>query len=192
MSTGPSPADDAGAGRELTLGQRDAERARKGADRGPQRPPTSRRRPGRPVNPPAAASSPEELEAAAKERGAQIARFWNRIAGARHWKKMSTEDAADLGAADLAIEAKRGVGVTTWGYRFPELLLAAMLLPYLLHALRSEWQRFQRARARLEQARTKTPATSPAVHPAAATAPVPGGPRYEGADLGAIRPPSGP
>ncbi len=191
MSTGPSPAEDADAGRELTPGQRDAERARKGADRGPQRPPASRRRPGRPVNPVAAASSPEEVEAAAKERGAQIARFWNRIAGARHWKKMSTEDAADLGAVDLAIEGKRGVGVTTWGYRFPELLLAAMLLPYLLQALRSEWQRIQRARARVEQARTKTPAQPAApARTTGSTAPA-AAPRYEGTDLGAIRP-SGP
>ncbi|HEX9533815.1 MAG TPA: hypothetical protein VGA58_13740 [bacterium] len=163
----------------------DAARARRALDR-PRHPPASRRHTAAP--PPGAsvagAPSPEEIAAvaqAAKDAGAPIARFWNRIARARRWSKMTADDAADLGAASLAIEAKRGVGPSTFFQRFPELLLAGMFLPFIVDAAKTE---LRRLRTRRETAAEKKPTAAAPAQPAPPPPPTEKRPAYEGKDLG--------
>jgi len=118
---------------------------------------------------------------AAKDAGAPIARFWNRIARARRWSKMTADDAADLGAASLAIEAKRGVGPSTFFQRFPELLLAGMFLPFIVDAAKTE---LRRLRTRRETAAEKKPTAAAPAQPAPPPPPTEKRPAYEGKDLG--------
>ncbi len=97
---------------------------------------------------PAAAPTPVTTSEEREFWGRQVQGFWNNLAEARGYKPIPDSHVAAIGEPAALTATKYLKDAQT---EHPEYLLLFVLTPYLMGAIRIEWERWTRARAVLDE-----------------------------------------